>query len=92
MGWSKYRKDRLTVIALPPETKCRLIREKARSGKPYGQQICEALARVWGPDPAPGPPVVVNKPPAGDVVMYKGTPMRQQRVTPEERAACPWKV
>jgi hypothetical protein len=92
MGWSKYRKGRLTVIALPPETKCRLIKEKARSGKCYSRQICEALARVWGPEPVsmPSPAVVPN--PASNIVMYKGAPMRQQVIKPENRAACPWQI
>jgi hypothetical protein len=94
MAWNKYRKDRLTVIALPPETKCRLIKEKARSGKCYSRQICEALARVWGPEPVsmPSPAVVANPATAttGNVVMYRGQPMKQQRLP--DRAACPWQI
>jgi hypothetical protein len=93
MAWNKYRKDRLTVIALPPETKCRLIKEKARSGKCYSRQICEALAGVWGPEPVTPPPAAVaNSATAAtcNVVMYHGQPMKQQRLP--DRAACPWQI
>jgi hypothetical protein len=89
MAWAKYRRGRLTAIALPPEIKGRLIREKALGRGGIGEQIVEALRRQWGwgvsssqavtnqsvpPPPQPQPIV------PGAVIMHNGRPYRLQPV------------
>ena len=89
-SWGKNRSGRHLSIAVPPEIKIQLIKNKATTGVGIGYQICEALRAKWGtrngplavvPNPAPG---TLSKVEAG---RYKG--MRSQ---PIDRTNIPWKV
>ena len=43
MSWGQHRRGRHVSIAVPPEIKCQLIRNKALGGGGIGAQIVEAL-------------------------------------------------
>ncbi len=106
MAWAKYRRGRLTAIALPPEIKGRLIREKALGRGGIGEQIVEALRRQWGwgvsnstavtqpATPAPAPPRPQQQPIVpGSVVLYNGQPYRLQKVQrPDDPKIPPWNL
>ena len=94
--WAKYRRGRHLSIALPAEMKNQLIRRKALGQGNMGQQIAEALTRMWGSVPTPPPAVIPN--PAAPAVndrissgRYAG--MRQQHIDRgSDRAAVPWNL
>jgi hypothetical protein len=90
--WAKYRRGRHLSIAVPPEIKSQLIRRKALGQGNMGQQIAEALTRLWGSVPTPPAAVVPN--PAATAVndqissgRYAG--MRQQHIPPK---VPPWNM
>jgi hypothetical protein len=89
MSWSKYRRGRQTVIALPPEVKNQMIRIKARGGPGLGEQIIEALRCKWGwvqgstqavTQPALSTPRPQQSVVPGSIVMHNGQPYRLQPV------------
>ena len=63
MSWGQHRRGRHVSIAVPPEIKCQLIRNKALGGGGIGAQIVEALQYKWGTVPMAPPAVIQN--PAG---------------------------
>ena len=48
-SWGKNRSGRHLSIAVPPEIKIQLIKNKATTGAGIGYQICEALRTQWAP-------------------------------------------
>ena len=89
MSWGKYRRGRLLSIAVPPDIKCQLIRNKALGGGGIGAQIVEALQYKWGSKPMT-PSAVIQNPIDRDRVesgRYKG--MRSQ---PIDKTTIPWQI
>ena len=94
MPWATKSRgtNRLTVLALPAEVKCRLIQEKARTRKPFGQQICEALRAAWGPTFMGQSQLSGSVPdPLSNTTIYHGQVYKVQRVAPADQV-CPWQV
>ena len=80
MSWGQHRRGRHVSIAVPPEIKCQLIRNKALGGGGIGAQIVEALQYKWGTVPM-APPAVIQNPAGLDRVesgRFKG--MRSQPI------------
>ena len=89
MSWGQHRRGRHVSIAVPPEIKCQLIRNKALGGGGIGAQIVEALLYKWGSKPM-APPAVIQNPIDRDRVesgRYKG--MRSQ---PIDKTTIPWQI
>ena len=61
MSWGQHRRGSHVSIAVPPEIKCQLIRNKALGGGGIGAQIVEALLYKWGSKPM-APPAVIQNP------------------------------
>ena len=89
MSWGQHRRGRHVSIAVPPEIKCQLIRNKALGGGGIGAQIVEALLYKWGTVPM-APPAVIQNPAGLDRVesgRFKG--MRSQ---PIDKTTIPWQI
>ena len=89
MSWGQHRRGRHVSIAVPPEIKCQLIRNKALGGGGIGAQIVEALQYKWGTVPM-APPAVIQNPAGLDRVesgRFKG--MRSQ---PIDKTTIPWQI
>ena len=89
MSWGQHRRGRHVSIAVPPEIKCQLIRNKALGGGGIGAQIVEALLYKWGSRPM-APPAVIQNPAGLDRVesgRFKG--MRSQ---PIDKTNIPWQI
>ena len=62
MSWEQHRRGRHVSIAVPPEIKCQLIRNKALGGGGIGAQIVEACYIIkWGTVPMTPPAVIENR-------------------------------
>ena len=89
MSWGQHRRGRHVSIAVPPEIKCQLIRNKALGGGGIGAQIVEALQYKWGTVPM-APRAVIKNPIDRDRVesgRFKG--MRSQSI---DKTTIPWQI
>jgi hypothetical protein len=77
VAWGKYRKGVQTIVALPPDMKSQLIRNKLMGHGNIGEQVIEALKYKWGNLPIPAPAVVANPAP---LLTGRYAGMRQQVV------------
>jgi hypothetical protein len=96
MPWDKSRgASRLTVLGLPASIKSLLVKQKARTRKPFSRQICEALIRDWQRQGlmAASPPVcddwpqvyVPSQSPVPPVVSAPVPPAQQNYVPPQRQ-------
>ena len=89
-SWGKNRSGRHLSIAVPPEIKIQLIKNKATTGVGIGYQICEALKTQWGT--RNGPPAVVPNPAPGTLTKVEAGRYKGMRSQPIDRTNIPWKV